>query len=111
MLKPTGPITKAGKRRSRCNAIRHSLAAETMIGALDDAEEYRALEAAVIADHDAQSAVERELVLTVSQRIAASGALTIYMLSDRTAGRAAPTLTITHLALRLAGTLSGRLAG
>jgi hypothetical protein len=62
MLKPTGPITKAGKQRSRCNATRHSLAAETMIGALDDAEEHRALEVAAIADYDVQSAVERELV-------------------------------------------------
>ena len=34
-----------------------------MIGALEDAEDYRAFETAVIADYDAQSAVERELVL------------------------------------------------
>jgi hypothetical protein len=34
-----------------------------VIGALEDAEVYKAFEAAIIADYDAQSAVERELVL------------------------------------------------
>jgi hypothetical protein len=34
-----------------------------VIGALEDAEDYKAFEAAIIADYDAQSAVERELVL------------------------------------------------
>jgi anti-sigma-K factor RskA len=50
---------KKAKRRSRCNAIRHGLTAETVIGALEDAEDYKAFEAAIIADYDAQSAVER----------------------------------------------------
>ena len=40
--------------------------AETVIGALEDAEDYRAFEAAIIADYDAQSAVERELVLRLA---------------------------------------------
>jgi hypothetical protein len=62
----TGPITEEGKQRSRCNAIRHGLTAETVIGALEDAEDYLAFEAAVIADYDAQSAVERELVLRLA---------------------------------------------
>jgi hypothetical protein len=62
----TGPITEEGKQRSRCNAIRHGLTAETVIGALEDAEDYQAFEAAVIADYDAQSAVERELVLRLA---------------------------------------------
>jgi hypothetical protein len=62
----TGPITKEGKQRSRRNAVRHGLTAETVIGALEDAEDYRAFEAAVIADYDAQSAVERELVLRLA---------------------------------------------
>ena len=61
--KSTGPITEEGKQRSRCNAVRHGLAAETVIGALEDAEDYKAFEAAIIADYDVQSAVERELVL------------------------------------------------
>ena len=62
----TGPITAAGKLRSRRNAVRHGLTAETVIGALEDAEDYKAFEAAVIADYDAQSAVERELVLRLA---------------------------------------------
>src|SRR3954470_15522019 len=59
----TGPTTDQGKSRSRRNAVRHGLTAETVIGALEDAGDYKAFEAAVIADYDAQSAVERELVL------------------------------------------------
>src|SRR5215217_2624964 len=62
----TGPKTTRGKQRSRCNAVRHGLTAETVIRALEDAEDYRAFEAAVIADYDAQSAVERELVLRLA---------------------------------------------
>ena len=64
--KSTGPITEDGKQRSRCNAVRHGLTAETVIGTLEDAEDYKAFEAAVIADYDAQSAVERELVLRLA---------------------------------------------
>ncbi len=52
--------------RSRCNAVRHGLTAETVIGALEDAEYYKAFEAAIIADYDVQSAVERELVLRLA---------------------------------------------
>ena len=61
-----GPTTEEGKLQSRCNAVRHGLTAETVIGALEDAEDYKAFEAAVIADYDAQSAVERELVLRLA---------------------------------------------
>jgi hypothetical protein len=64
--KSTGPITQEGKQRSRCNAVRHGLTAETVIGALEDAEDYQAFEAAIIADYDAQSAVERELLLRLA---------------------------------------------
>jgi hypothetical protein len=64
--KSTGPITEEGKQRSRCNAVRHGLMAETVIGALEDAEDYEAFEAAIIADYDAQSAVGRELVLRLA---------------------------------------------
>jgi hypothetical protein len=64
--KSTGPVTEEGKQRSRCNAVRHGLTAETVIGALEDAEDYKAFEAAIIADYDAQSAVERELVLRLA---------------------------------------------
>jgi hypothetical protein len=62
----TGPVTEEGKRRSRQNAVRHGLTAETVIGALEDAEDYAAFEMAVTADYDAQTAVERELVLRLA---------------------------------------------
>jgi len=65
-LKSTGPTTPEGKERSRCNAVRHGLTSETVIVALEDAEDYQAFEAAVIADYDAESAVERELVLRLA---------------------------------------------
>src|SRR4029077_1294570 len=65
-LKSTGPQTEAGKQVSRCNAVRHGLTAETVLSALEDAEDYRASEAAITADYDAQSAVERELVLRLA---------------------------------------------
>src|SRR5436190_1288348 len=62
----TGPVTEEGKRRSRQNALRHGLTAETVIEALEDAEDYAAFQMAVTADYDAQSAVERELVLRLA---------------------------------------------
>ena len=51
---------------SRRNALRHGLTAETVLSALEDAEDYKAFEAAITADYDAQSAVERELVLRLA---------------------------------------------
>ena len=65
-LKSTGPRSEEGKQASRCNALRHGLTAETVIGSLEDAEDYKAFEAAITADYDAQSAVERELVLRLA---------------------------------------------
>ena len=65
-LKSTGPKSEEGKQASRCNALRHGLTAETVIGSLEDAEDYKAFEAAITADYDAQSAVERELVLQLA---------------------------------------------
>jgi len=62
----TGPVTEEGKTRSRKNAVRHGLTAETVIDALEDAEDYAAFEMAVTADYEAQSAVERELVLRLA---------------------------------------------
>jgi hypothetical protein len=65
-FKSTGPTTSEGKERSRRNALRHGLTAETVIARLEDQEDYQAFEAAIIADYDAQSAVERELVLRLA---------------------------------------------
>jgi hypothetical protein len=65
-LKSTGPTTPEGKERSRRNALRHGLTAETVIATLEDAEDYQAFETAVTSDYDAESAVERELVLRLA---------------------------------------------
>src|SRR5580704_14748418 len=65
-LKSTGPRTEEGKRISRRNALRHGLTAETVIDGLEDREDYRGFEAAIIADYDAETAVERELVLRLA---------------------------------------------
>jgi hypothetical protein len=62
----TGPITEAGKQRSRQNAIRHGLCAETVVGVLEDVQDYKGFEAAIIADFSAETAVERELVLRLA---------------------------------------------
>jgi hypothetical protein len=42
------------------------LTAETVIKLLEDPDDYRAFEQAVTADYDAESAVERELVLRLA---------------------------------------------
>jgi hypothetical protein len=65
-LKSAGPRTEAGKERSRGNATRHGLTAETVIEILEDVEDYKGFEANIIADYDARTAVERELVLRLA---------------------------------------------
>ncbi len=65
-LKSTGPTTPEGKERSRRNALRHGLTSETVIVVLEDPEDYQAFEAAVIADYDAETVVEREMVLRLA---------------------------------------------
>src|SRR6266571_1544036 len=62
----TGPCTEEGKRVSRRNALRHGLTAETVVEVLEDIEDYKAFEATIIADYDACTAVERELVLRLA---------------------------------------------
>src|SRR5664279_2811034 len=65
-LRSTGPNTEDGKRRSRKNALRHGLSAETVVEIVEDIDDYRGFEASVIADYDARTAVERELVLRLA---------------------------------------------
>jgi hypothetical protein len=65
-LRSTGPTTAEGKQRSRQNAIWHGLCAETVVELAEDTEDYRGFEAAIIADYDARTAVERELVLRLA---------------------------------------------
>ena len=62
----TEPTTEEGKKKSRRNAIRHGLTAETVIEKLEDAGDYAAFETAVTADYDTRSAVDRELVLRLA---------------------------------------------
>jgi hypothetical protein len=65
-LKSTGPITEEGKRISRRNALRHGLTAETVIDSLEDSEDYRGFEAAIIDDYEAETAIQRELILRLA---------------------------------------------
>jgi hypothetical protein len=58
----TGPRTESGKRRSRRNAVRHGLAAETVIDTLEDAADYRAFERALNFDYSTKTAIESQLV-------------------------------------------------
>jgi hypothetical protein len=58
----TGPRTEYGKRRSRQNAIRHGLTAETVISILEDPVAYKALQRAIHADYSPRSNFELQLV-------------------------------------------------
>src|SRR5262249_56029528 len=64
--KRPGPKTEAEKKVPACTPTRNGLTAETVLSALEDAKDYEAFEAAITADYDAQSAVERELVLRLA---------------------------------------------
>lgn len=65
-LKSSGPKTEEGKRRSSQNALRHGLTAETVIESMEDQDDYRSFEAAVTAEYEAETVIERELVLRLS---------------------------------------------
>ena len=62
----TGPKTQSGKARSSQNAVRHGLTAETVIGPLEDPVDYQAFEQPVTTGYDAETTVERELVLRLA---------------------------------------------
>jgi hypothetical protein len=61
-LESTGPRRENGKHVSRQNALRHGFTAETVLEPLENPEEYRTFEAAIVAEYMPQSRVERELV-------------------------------------------------
>ena len=58
----TGPRTESGKRRSRRNAIRHGLTAETVIDGLEDPADYKGFERAIKSNYSPQTAIEGQLV-------------------------------------------------
>jgi hypothetical protein len=62
----TGPNSRNGKERSRRNALRHGLTAETIIDVLEDPRHYKAFEAAIVASYAPRSPVERELTLRLA---------------------------------------------
>jgi len=94
----TGPRTESGKRRSRRNAIRHGLTAETVIDSLEDAANYMAFERAIKSDYSPQTAIEGQLVTRLASLlwrlrrtvIVESGLLNIQagIVRDQTAARA-----------------------
>ena len=84
-IRSTGPRTEEGKRQTRRNAVRHGLCAETVVDSSRMSRTTRAFEAAVIADYDAQTAVERELVLRLASllwRLRRATAIETDLLSD-----------------------------
>jgi len=64
--KSTGPQSDHGKRRSRRNAFRHGLTAETIVAGLEDARLYKSFQAAIVSDYAPLTAVEHELVLRLT---------------------------------------------
>ena len=62
----TGPKTRDGKERSRRNATRHGLTAETVIGVLEDKKQYKAFEAAIVASYAPRSPVACQLAFRLA---------------------------------------------
>src|SRR5207248_5388945 len=61
-LQSTGPTSVNGKHASRRNALRHGFTAETVLEPLENLEEYRTFEAAILSEYLPQTPVEQELV-------------------------------------------------
>ncbi len=60
--KSTGPRTERGKRRTRRNAFRHGLTAESVITVLEDEADYKKFENTLLRDYAPESTIERALV-------------------------------------------------
>jgi len=58
----TGPRTDAGKRRSRRNAFKHGLTAESVVAVFEDEAAYRKFERIILGDYRPETALERALV-------------------------------------------------
>src|SRR4029453_19525975 len=65
-FKSTGPRSEEGKRRASRNAFRHGLTAETVLDPLEDPEDYKLFEQAIAAEYDAETVIQRELVLRLA---------------------------------------------
>jgi hypothetical protein len=107
-LKSTGPTSEAGKQRSRRNAMRHGLTAETVVEPLEDPEQYKAFEISITSEFDAQTAVERELVLRLASvlwRLRRSTLIETALLRNPT-GVADPVTAMSSV-LSLAGWMTG----
>lgn len=64
--KSTGPRTSAGKLRSRRNAFKHGLTAETVIAVFENAKDYEAFERAIVSQHRARSPTELHLIVRLA---------------------------------------------
>jgi len=64
--KSTGPRTENEKQRSRRNAIRHGLSAETIIKVIKDRAEYEEFETKIKADYRPRATVEQQLVVRLA---------------------------------------------
>src|ERR1041385_702305 len=64
--KSTGPKTEGGKSRSRRNAYRHGLAAESVVTVLEDDRAYKKFESRILADYAPETATERALVVRIA---------------------------------------------
>ncbi len=64
--KSTGPRTENGKQRSRRNAIRHGLSAETIVDVIEDRADYETFEAAIKAEYRPRTTLEHELVVRLA---------------------------------------------
>ena len=61
-LQSTGPTSANGKHVSRRNALRHGFTAQTVLEPVENPDEYRIFEAAIVSEYLPQTPVEQELV-------------------------------------------------
>jgi hypothetical protein len=64
--KSTGPRTSVGKLRSRSNALKHGLTAETIVTVFENPNDYTAFERLMVRDYAPRSVIEHQLVVRLS---------------------------------------------